>query len=645
MLRRIYVGKPFKAELDAFREVYAWAMTAPLDVMTNNIRATVHLPLITVGSGGSFSAAQHLAGLHAYACGTLSYAATPMQMAHDLEQVSNAAVHILSAGGSNVDVLAAVERAINAEPPALLLTTAVCQSRAAAMLPPVARLTEFELPTGRDGFLATNSLLAFATLFTRAYLSVNGYDDRCALPLQLDKLLADDPENIRARLRLETAALWTRDTMLVLHCPATRAAAFDLESKFSEAALGNVLLSDLRNFAHGRHHWLAKRATSSCILALTDAPNEALARRTLSAIPADIPRELCAFEGDYAKSALAALISSIFIAEAAGSARGIDPGRPGVPSFGRRIYHLRPTKVRHPVAISTQVAVQRKAGQTWARLIRAGASDDWQHAYQHFIRDLAAARFGALVLDYDGTMCDATHRFGTMDERVAVLLNTILAQGIVMGIATGRGKSVRKAVQELIDRSFWSKVWIGYYNCSDIGRADDDSRPAVAPIDECLQAVHDRVATDAILTRAKLTLRPAQLTIEAPDLASELLWDRLALYVSGTTAKIVSSSHSIDVLSPKVTKLALIEHLRGKIAPALSQVLCIGDRGKWPGNDHELLSTTYSLSVDEVSADPQSCWNLAPPGVRGPAATCYYLDLLKNSPSGFGFRAMDFRHA
>lgn len=637
------MGKPFKVELDAFREVYAWAIAAPLEVMISNLRVAAHLPLLAVGSGGSFSAAQHVAGLHAYACGSPAYAATPMQMGHDLEQVSNVAVHILSASGSNVDVLAAVERAINAEPAQLLLTTAVRHSRAAAMLPPVARVTEFELPTGRDGFLATNSLLAFATLFTRAYQEI-GSDVGTALPSQLDELLGVDPEELRARLRDETAGLWTRDTMLVLHCPATRAAAVDLESKFSEAALGNVLISDLRNFAHGRHHWLAKRGGSSCVLALADGPNEELARRTLSAIPRDVPQATYVAFGDYAASGLAALISSIFIAEAAGNARGIDPGRPGVPSFGRRIYHLRPTKERHAVAVSTKVAVQRKTGYTWAHLARTGASRSWQNAYQLFVDGLASARFGAVVLDYDGTMCDVTNRFGSMDADIARLLNEFLKQGVVVGIATGRGKSVRTAVQSLIDRPNWPNVWIGYYNCSDIARADDDTRPAVAPIDACLQDVYERVSTDPSLTSAKLTLRPSQLTIEAPDLTSPALWDRLALRLSATNTRLVASSHSIDVLSPTVTKLALVKHLRGDRESAL-QILCIGDRGRWPGNDHELLSTKYSLSVDDVSPDRGSCWNLAPPGVRGPAATCYYLNLLKQTRSGLRFRATGFRHA
>jgi hypothetical protein len=54
----------------------------------------------------------------------------------------------------------------------------------------------------------------------------------------------------------------------------------------------------------------------------------------------------------------------------------------------------------------------------------------------------------------------------------------------------------------------------------------------------------------------------------------------------------------------------------------------LGDRGRWPGNDFDLLSDVLGLSVDEVSSDPLQCWNLAPPGLLGPQAAVYYLDRL-----------------
>ena len=62
--------------------------------------------------------------------------------------------------------------------------------------------------------------------------------------------------------------LWERQNLAVLYPPSLLAAASDLESKFTEAAIGNVQTADYRHFAHGRHHWLAKRGNETGVLAL-----------------------------------------------------------------------------------------------------------------------------------------------------------------------------------------------------------------------------------------------------------------------------------------------------------------------------------------------------------------------------------------
>ena len=64
-------------------------------------------------------------------------------------------------------------------------------------------------------------------------------------------------------------------------------------------------------------------------------------------------------------------------------------------------------------------------------------------------------------------------------------------------------------------------------------------------------------------------------------------------------------------------------------------VLSVGDKGQWPGNDYELLNTPYSLSVDEVSADPDTCWNIAPAGHRGTQAVLDYLGWIHLGDSDF----------
>ena len=54
------------------------------------------------------------------------------------------------------------------------------------------------------------------------------------------------------------------------------------------------------------------------------------------------------------------------------------------------------------------------------------------------------------------------------------------------------------------------------------------------------------------------------------------------------------------------------------------------------GNDCELLSHEYALSVDEVSMDSSTCWNLASPGIRGVDATLEYLAKLHVDKKGNG---------
>ncbi|MSR58027.1 MAG: hypothetical protein EXS05_10165 [Planctomycetaceae bacterium] len=71
-----------------------------------------------------------------------------------------------------------------------------------------------------------------------------------------------------------------------------------------------------------------------------------------------------------------------------------------------------------------------------------------------------------------------------------------------------------------------------------------------------------------------------------------------------------------------MSKLAVVQPVRRLVEDeADTPVLCIGDRGRWPGNDFVLLGGQFGLSVYEASPDPHHCWNLCPPGQRGRQAT------------------------
>lgn len=121
-----------------------------------------------------------------------------------------------------------------------------------------------------------------------------------------------------------------------------------------------------------------------------------------------------------------------------------------------------------------------------------------------------------------------------------------------------------------------------------------------------------------------------QITVQQRLLAPQaVVWDivqQIANEVVPKGVTVLRSSHSVDILAPGVSKRTLVSRVRDVVGDAEpAQVLCIGDRGRWPGNDFTLLSELFSLSVDEVSPDPKTCWNLASAGHRGVQATLDYL--------------------
>jgi len=122
------------------------------------------------------------------------------------------------------------------------------------------------------------------------------------------------------------------------------------------------------------------------------------------------------------------------------------------------------------------------------------------------------------------------------------------------------------------------------------------------------------------------------------------LWDlvqQVLLMTGRRDVTVTCSGHSVDILAPGVSNLNVLTKLRDRVGTA--PVLCIGDRGRWPGNDYELLREPFSLGVDEISVDPDTCWNLALLGQRGIAVTLNYLEALEVVEGRLRFRPEAFR--
>ena len=631
------MAKPYAGEMALLTETFDWATTVDIKPLCRAIRAASLSPLRIVGSGGSLTGAHAMAGLHQRYTRRLAAVATPLE-AMDEPLDADTATWLLSAGGGNADILAAAKASILQEPRQI----GVLCGREASPLAELCRrhpfvdLLLYPPPAGKDGFLATNSLFGFTALLTRAYATAFGSDaDWRDVISQLTPLLPGAAAALEA-WEAATVPLWTRSTTLVLHGPSTRIGAIDIESKFTEAALGQVQVADYRNFAHGRHHWLAKRRETSAVLAFVTSTDRALAERTLDLIPADVPQARLVFDGGPGTVALEALLAALRITGWAGRARGVDPGRPSVPEFGRRIYNLRPRRPRWVAGGSRltrreAAAIARKTGIVPERLDTLSDLGRWRGALEGFLARLRAADFAGIVLDYDGTIVDVRYRFEPAAPEMMSELTRLAETGVRVGIATGRGKSVRRDLQKRLPRTIWPFFTVGYYNGAEIASLEDDGVPDGSEnVCETLQPLADALRRQPELTRSVCQEdRAFQITLRTSVMPVNRLWTLVRQVVHATgvpDVTITCSSHSVDVVTAEVSKLNVVRRLRESVGGA--PLLIIGDRGRWPGNDHDLLAEPFALGVDEISADPTTCWHLGEPGQRGPTVTLEYLSAL-----------------
>jgi hydroxymethylpyrimidine pyrophosphatase-like HAD family hydrolase len=420
-------------------------------------------------------------------------------------------------------------------------------------------------------------------------------------------------------------------TVSVLVTTSLKPAAIDIESRFVEAALGNVQATDFRNFGHGRHHWFAKRAAETGVIALTGDNQKALGTRTLSLLPESIPRVRFDFVGARDVQALVGLVVGLHIAEAAGERRGIDPGKPGVPEFGRRLYHSGPSPLRRSRKFDpVEVAAWRKHHAAPPEVARE--PEQWLALCRSGLTAFGKAKLAGVVLDYDGTLCETDRRYEPLSKNIAQALTRLLREGVPLGIATGRGGSAAAALREAVPRRWWDNVLVGYYNGAIILPLAADKPANKTSIAADVTRIERQLRASPNFANAEFRRTPFQISIVIPPLTEPLTAVRIASGIiekAGSSAVVSCSSHSIDVTFGTTTKTSVVEAVRELVCCAkAAPVLRIGDKGRWPGNDADLLDDLCGLSVDEVSPSTEGCWGLSPRGILGVQATLDYLGRL-----------------
>lgn len=633
------MGKPFKKEIEESFATIKWALSQDTVSIYEHIFRDTTKPLFVVGSGGSLSACHFVASIYQN-FGNLAKAITPLDLFYSRYALKDAKVLFISSSGRNNDILFAFKMAIQNHASDI---TTICMRMESPLTKlansfSVSKGIEYDIPTKKDGFLATNSLTAFFSVFAKSsgQISIEVKD------IEVTSAFKYEVSDFVKKLNFDS-------TIIVLYGGWATAIAYDIESKFTEAALGSVLLTDYRNFGHGRHHWFAKRENNSAIIALVTPEEKQIAEKTISLIPTSIPLLLIASDKFGVNSSIELLLKSFNLVNSVGETFQIDPGRPGVPEFGSKLYHLKYasfykqfSKVKlNPVE---EYAILKKTNKSSIHQLQNDELLFWRKKYLTFIDRVEKTRFSSIVFDYDGTLCSYDRRYaGFLTEDISLELIRLLKAGIKIGIATGRGQSVKTDLRNSkIPKAYWKNIIIGYYNGANIGSLNDDSCPNTELKPNLKLSNIEAVIKSLKLpySELKIKLRPFQLTIETCDAS---IWNMIKKIVqnivmvsSDGELQLLESSHSIDVVvRDKASKLNVVNKC---IELSKSEnCLTIGDKGQWPGNDYELLSTPNSLSVDDVSAHPDSCWNLTRDGWKSTQATMSYLQRISVKKNYFNF--------
>jgi len=622
----------YAAELQRLDETYSLALNADIRAVKTAIAGTSQSSLIGVGSGGSFTVASLLCGLHETYTGRVSRPSTCLELICNPSLASSSPVFLISAEGKNPDIVEALKRARHHSSRPLHVLTNHPLSPLMTSVESFGDIGKhvFPLPA-KDGYLATNSLLLNATIIARAYNELDRSTSQLPAALadcRIDNLPVDDWID---RNNAFAKAAASRPGVIVLFSPMLRALAIDLESKLSEAALLFCQLSDLRSFAHGRHLWLAERADDCSVIAFVEPSLAPLWTHTKALFPDDVPSLTVPLDGHRPSDLIAGLVATMHLVSALATNLGRDAARPTVPAFGRAIYYMDLASVIPEPSDEHDAGDGAKAevlGARWPSRIRRTTL---RRALQDFVDALSHQRFRAVVFDYDGTLCQSARRDEPPTNEIVQALEHLIDSGIVVGIATGRGKSVDEHLRSMIPDHKWKSVLLALYNGGLIMNLGEDksASPSTSEFLSHVTRIARRLKDLGVPIDEIRTTHPYQVSIRFHDgIPTDSMWFVLAdaLRQAGLdVSRLECSKHSVDVLAPQVNKSSLIAHLAASYKIDPYQVLTVGDQGAWPGNDASLLEHRFSLSVDVPSRRLDRGWKLAPAHKRHVDATLWYL--------------------
>ena len=607
----------YETELAELENQYARIRNSDLSALQQLVANVSAGPAIFVGTGGTMAVAKFAAYLHTRAAGQPAQVATPLEMSL-LDIDPNRATVFFSSGLKHPDALHVLKQLGKGKfrPSGVVTFRDVVEFQSklqpgvvAVSLPPL---------LFREGFLAATSVFSMVAALVVAYLGEE------ALPADFPEPDIQYPEE--------------SERLLVLTDPSLAAVGIDIETRFEELGLAAVQVTDFRNFAHGRHVGLARNQDRTSVLTLATPGIEPLAEATatiLRSAGVEVTSWTSKTDGPFATVEL--LVASLRMAGKFASSQRVNIARPGASEFGRRLYHLKPDRLIPRFDIGP---VERKFHAAGVGPFSEASRNAYSLAFDEWFKVLSNTLFSGLVLDYDGTVIEASLREEMPSAEIQGSLKRLLGEGLPISFASGRGKSIYKDLQKWVPKEFWNGVQVGLYNGGVILNLTENL-PEVHDPDSVIREVVQKIKDMPFADRLAIEPRECQVTVTVRSgFYAELhqLGRLLESVISAGIApdfKIQVSGHSIDIVPHASTKKNVVEKLE---AHSGGPVLVIGDQGGVNGNDYEMLAYRDStLSVDVCSFDPTRCWNLDTKGLYGPDLLSEYLKAIKKADGGFRF--------
>lgn len=638
----------YEKELNNLAATYEAALAADITDLKVAIAGISESSIIGVGSGGSYTVASLLCSLHEAYTGRVSRPSTPLEVICNPTLASASPVFLISAEGKNPDICEALMRARRHSARTVHM---ICNREDSPLVTRAKGLSDvkchiFGLPE-KDGYLATNSLLFDAVLIARAYGELDLGSE--IFPPTLHDLRLGDliiqqwVEQVRQFAERATKC----GAVLVTYSPLLRPIAADFESKLAESALLHCQLADLRSFAHGRHLWLSERPDDCAILALIDPPLQALWEHTASLIPKPENCLAMSLGGSTPADLIAGLVAQMHLIAALAKQVNRDPAKPTVQQFGRDLYYAAVNTLVERPSAPNNAGLQSKADVLGAHWPAKSQRIVISRALEVAREELARQEFRAIVFDYDGTLCPSQRRDAPPPAPIVAHLQELIENGIVVGLASGRGGSMQEHLKTVIPERLWGNIHLGLYNGgwrTDLGGKLPEQEETSEFLSHVTRIARRLQSLGAPIVDIRPT-PPFQVSIRFREgIATEPMWFVIAdaLKEAGLDlSRMVRSRHSIDVLASGVGKSLLIADIIQKHKVEPFKILTMGDQGAWPGNDAALLEHRYSLSVDIPSRRIDRGWKFAPEHKRNVDATLWYLDRIKITNNTFSIEIAD----